>query len=216
MTMDYQGLLEQYENAGQGHVFTFFDQLSTIEQEQFLQQLSIINVSEVIKTGVKAMAHGGEIAQEEACELEPLPQEVIGDTECMSSRDTWYQKGLDLIRQNQVAVILMAGGQGSRLGSADPKGCYDIGLPSHKSLFQLQAERICRLQTLAANQDGQDAVIPWYIMTSGPTDAPTREFFKQNNYFGLKSENVIFFEQGVMPCFTLDGKFMLQEKGKVM
>ncbi|KAG1056502.1 hypothetical protein G6F42_028814 [Rhizopus arrhizus] len=82
------------------------------------------------------------------CQLEPLPTDVIGDV--ASNREEWCKLGMSLIQQNQVAVILMAGGQGTRLGSAEPKGCYDIGLPSHKSLFQLQAERICRLQTLAA------------------------------------------------------------------
>jgi UDP-N-acetylglucosamine/UDP-N-acetylgalactosamine diphosphorylase len=211
MTMDYQGLRENYEHAGQGHVFTFFEQLSSKEKEDFLHQLSKIDVEQVTKTGKEAL-EGHEIVT--GCQLEPLPKGVIG--EALEKHDEWYQLGLDLIKQNQVAVILMAGGQGTRLGSADPKGCYDIGLPSQKSLFQLQAERIYRLQKLAASVDGQDAVIPWYVMTSGPTDKPTRDFFAQHDYFGLKSENIIFFEQGVMPCFTLEGKFMLEGKGKVI
>ncbi|KAI9483950.1 MAG: nucleotide-diphospho-sugar transferase [Benjaminiella poitrasii] len=210
MTMDYEGIRETYEKNGQGHVFTFFNQLSTVEQEEFLLQLSKVNVEDVTKIGKKAM----EAHEIPGSQFEPLPEDFIGEVK--ENREGWYRVGLDLIRKNQVAVILMAGGQGTRLGSPDPKGCYDIGLPSHKSLFQLQAERICRLQQLAA-ETGKDeeVVIPWYIMTSGPTDKPTRDFFEKNNYFGLKPENVIFFEQGVIPCFSHDGKFMLEAKGKL-
>jgi len=114
--------------------------------------------------------------------------------------------------------LLMAGGQGTRLGSSAPKGCYDIGLPSHKSLFQYQAERIARLQTVAEKECGKPAgsvIIPWYVMTSGPTRRETEEFFVKNRYFGLDSKNVIFFEQGTLPCLTMEGKVILDTPSHV-
>ncbi|KAI8087521.1 UDP-N-acetylglucosamine diphosphorylase [Thamnidium elegans] len=205
--MNYEIIFEKYKKAGQEHVFKFFNELNKIDQEVFLRQLSQVEVDQVSVLIQQAMSHK---LTQDANKLEPLPQDVID-----SSHSQWYQTGLQLIAENKVAVILMAGGQGTRLGSQIPKGCYDIGLPSHKSLFQLQAERIKRLQTLASSSYGKNSIIPWYIMTSGPTDVPTRQFFKQHDYFGLSKQNVLFFKQGVLPCFDLQGKFMLEEKGKL-
>ncbi|KAJ2839769.1 UDP-N-acetylglucosamine pyrophosphorylase [Coemansia sp. 'formosensis'] len=119
-----------------------------------------------------------------------------------------------LIRANKVAVILLAGGQGTRLGSSEPKGCYDIGLPSGKCLFEIQAERIRRLQQIAS-VGGASATIPWLVMTSGPTSVATKKKFADSNYFGLSADDVFFFNQGVLPCFDLDGKFMLEKPGKL-
>ncbi|GAA5800478.1 hypothetical protein HPULCUR_005908 [Helicostylum pulchrum] len=191
----------------QEHVFKFFNELNKTDQEIFLTQLSQVDIDQVSVLIQQAMSHK---LTQDIDQLEPLPQNVMDIV-----HPQWYQTGLQLIAENKVAVILMAGGQGTRLGSQDPKGCYDIGLPSHKSLFQLQAERIQRLQALASSFYSKNSIIPWYIMTSGPTDIPTRQFFKQHNYFGLSKQNVLFFKQGVLPCFDLQGKFMLEEKGKV-
>ena len=120
--------------------------------------------------------------------------------------EEWRQVGLKAIANGEVGVLLMAGGQGTRLGSYAPKGCYDIGLPSHKSLFQYQAERIARLQIVAARECGGEegkVVIPWYVMTSGPTRGETEAFFHKHNFFGLDPANVIFFEQGASPVCRL-------------
>lgn len=197
--MNYKQIYQKYKEAGQEHVFTFFDQLTDKEKENFLVHLSLIDpkqVTEIYQTAISPSS---------PCQLEPIDQENVSHSDSQ-----WYEQGLNIISKNQVAVILMAGGQGTRLGSFHPKGCYDIGLPSHKSLFQLQAERIIRLQQLANN-----AIIPWYIMTSDQTHDLTVKFFLNHSFFGLLKENVIFFKQGEMPCFDLQGKLILQEKNKL-
>jgi UDP-N-acetylglucosamine/UDP-N-acetylgalactosamine diphosphorylase len=199
--MSIDTLQKRYEAAGQGHLFNFWSVLTEQQQEDLKIQLEALNIERVNRIYAKAIASEAEVlnpsAQSES--IEPLPKSASEPVTDPAKTKAWRQIGLEAIARGEVGVLLMAGGQGTRLGSSAPKGCYDIGLPSHKSLFQYQAERIARLQTVAEIESSKPAgsvVIPWYIMTSGPTRRDTEGFFKTNSYFGLDSKNVIFFEQG--------------------
>ncbi|ERS96862.1 UDP-N-acetylglucosamine pyrophosphorylase [Sporothrix schenckii 1099-18] len=211
-SVDVAELRQKYTAAGQGQVFTFYDSLSAAEQADLVKQLALFDPTRINELAKEAL-HPTPPADSGPAVLEPLPESAtasILDSDASAIAD-WYKAGLELISQNKVGVVLMAGGQGTRLGSSAPKGCYDIGLPSSKSLFQIQAERILKIQQLA----GANAVVPWYIMTSGPTRGPTEAFFVENKYFGLDKANVLFFEQGVLPCISNEGKILLEAKGKV-
>lgn len=88
-----------------------------------------------------------------------------------------------------------------------------MGLPSHKSLFQVQAERLQRVQQLAATACGSSgAAVPlrWYIMTSQFTHDDTVSHFEKNGYFGLSKDQIMFFQQGFLPCLTESGEAMRQ------
>ncbi|KAJ3334356.1 UDP-N-acetylglucosamine pyrophosphorylase [Blyttiomyces sp. JEL0837] len=190
------------------------------ERETLISQLKQVDVARV--NNIFQVATSAPPSAAETAALSPLPPSSFDSviTADASKVAQWREAGLKLIAQNKVGVILLAGGQGTRLGSSAPKGCYDIQLPSHKSLFQLQAERIVRIQKVAAEEHPSlvpagGVQVPWYVMTSGPTRAPTETFFKQNNYFGMNPANVIFFEQGVLPAFTNDGKIFLETKGSL-
>lgn len=211
-------LQDKYAKAGQEQVFAFYDELSTEEKAGLFERLKSFDPKYINEITEKALhpppsSHDGQEAT-----LEPLPDTATASI--LDSKDediqSWYSSGLELVSKGQVAVVLMAGGQGTRLGSSDPKGCFNIGLPSQKSLFQIQAERIWKVQQLAEKQSGKkDIVIPWYVMTSGPTRRPTEQFFEDHKYFGLNKDDVLIFEQGVLPCISNEGKILLESKAKV-
>ena len=212
-------LREKYDKAGQEHVFAFYDELDISGKAFLFDQLSTFDPDRINTLADKALKPTK--SSDEPPSLEPLPDSATASLldAPQDKKDEWYKSGLGQISENKVAVVLMAGGQGTRLGSSDPKGCFDIGLPSKKSLFQVQAERIKKVQELAAKHAGleseKEPIVPWYIMTSGPTRKPTEKFFQDNEYFGLEKENVIIFEQGVLPCISNDGKILLESKSKV-
>ncbi|KAJ2875905.1 UDP-N-acetylglucosamine pyrophosphorylase [Coemansia asiatica] len=206
-------LKKRFADASQEHVFKFFNDLDDESAAAFFEQLSAIDIERCNDFFDRTVRNPQTC--EEAAVLEPLPSEsfssTLPGTSSSEDVDKWHAEGMRLIRENKVAVILLAGGQGTRLGSSAPKGCYDIGLPSGKSLFSIQADRIRRLQNIA----GEGATIPWLVMTSGPTSAATQKTFADNAYFGLNAEDVFFFNQGVLPCFDTEGKILLESTGRV-
>jgi UDP-N-acetylglucosamine/UDP-N-acetylgalactosamine diphosphorylase len=214
----YSLLHKRYENAQQEQVFAFYDELDVAGKAALYDQLSNIDpdhINGIFEKAVHPPKSGGDDGDPI---LKPLPDSATASILDSKAEDieSWYSSGLEIIANGKAAVVLMAGGQGTRLGSSAPKGCFDIGLPSKKSLFQIQAERIWKVQQLAEKKHGKtNVVVPWYVMTSGPTRGPTEKFFEEHNYFGLSKENVTIFEQGVLPCISSEGKILLETKAKV-
>ncbi|XP_067654818.1 UDP-N-acetylhexosamine pyrophosphorylase-like [Haliotis asinina] len=215
--MDIDGLRSTLNKYGQGHLLRFWDGLSAEDKEHFYKELTSIDYEEVTTFYKNAQEFLNSAAQKIDDHLQPLSSEVCGsssktDPETLHS---YGKNGLAAVSENKVAVLLLAGGQGTRLGVPYPKGMYNVGLPSKKTLYQIQAERILSVQNLGKKQTGNSGVIPWYIMTSEHTMEPTREFFAKNNYFGLQKDNVVLFEQSLLPCFSFDGEIILQSPSKL-
>src|SRR5262249_9454643 len=116
----------------------------------------------------------------------------------------------EALRRGEVAALVVAGGQGSRLGFEHPKGLYPIGPVSDKSLFQIHAEKVLALQRR------HKAAVPFLVMTSPATHAETEQFFSEHSYFGLPVEEVYFFSQGTMPALDLaTGRLLLEAPGRL-
>lgn len=120
------------------------------------------------------------------------------------------QTGRNAISNCSVGVIILSGGQGTRLGFSGPKGLYDIGLPSGKSIFQLHIERVSKIRELCRKENGDLPSIPIYIMTSDLNHGIIMDFFSENSYFGYPSTDIFFFEQALELCLSKDGKIIVE------
>ncbi|EJS44354.1 qri1p [Saccharomyces arboricola H-6] len=203
-----------FVDAGQSQLFQNWDSLPRKDQEELLSNLKQISSTRAPTRLLEDCQNAIKFSQTNsssdiAVDVKPLPstsyESLIGNS---SKENEYWQAGMEAIGKGEVAVILMAGGQGTRLGSSQPKGCYDIGLPSKKSLFQIQAEKLIRLQDMIEDKKVE---IPWYIMTSGPTRAATEAYFQKHDYFGLNGGQITFFNQGALPAFDLNGEHFLMK-----
>lgn len=227
---------ERLAKYGQEHLVRHWDELSEEHRRHLADDIEQLNLAELADffaratSSLEAEANGsGGDAADDAVKLDarlrPIPdaQLLHAARTTAAERRAYEERGLREIAAGRVGVVLMAGGQGTRLGFAHPKGMFNVGLRSQKTLFQIQAERILRLQRMAADLVGNGGAdggggggrITWYIMTSEHTREPTAAFFREHRYFGMRAEDVQLFEQGSLPCFGFDGRILLDERHQV-
>jgi UDP-N-acetylglucosamine/UDP-N-acetylgalactosamine diphosphorylase len=193
---------------GQGHLLRFWDELSPDEREQLvadLEQIPLEPLSRLIDSHVR-----NKPAAELPHSIEPVPYYPLRpDIDLVGKYADAVKAGTSLIRRNKVAVLTVAGGQGSRLGFDGPKGAFPVSPVKNKTLFQLFAEFIRGARRRYGSQTR------WYIMTSPLNDADTRAFFAAHDHFGLPADDVAFFVQGQMPALSPDGRILLDQKHRV-
>jgi UDP-N-acetylglucosamine/UDP-N-acetylgalactosamine diphosphorylase len=195
------------EAAGQHHLFAWWSDLDRAERASLLEQVDSIEFPLLESLVNDLVIHP---KKEQATTLEPaliipIPGSEAEQRECKIARD----HGEALLREGKVAPLVVAGGQGTRLGFQGPKGAFPIGPVSNKCLFAFFAERI-----LAAKRR-YGPTVPWLIMTSLANDVETRKFFQENDFFGLVPEQVHFFVQGTMPAVDEFGKILLASRHEI-
>lgn len=124
--------------------------------------------------------------------------------EIESRRDEFRQKGLDAVRACKVGAILLAGGQGTRLGFDKAKGMFNIGVNKELYIFE---QLIANLKKVT---DEAGVWVPLYIMTSEKNDAQTRAFFEEHAFFGYHPDYVKFFVQEMVPAVDFDGNVLVE------
>lgn len=215
--MSLSEIREILRDCQQEQLLDFWDELSVEEQEEFLKQLSTIDFQYANKIFQRSQTGKKEQTKHLDSQLQPVPIDQFESEMGIEPDilDNYRKRGLKEISENHVGVLLLAGGQGTRLGVSYPKGMFPIELPSGKCLYQIQAERIRRLMEMARDETGKSGRITWYIMTSQATYTATRDFMHKHHYFGLNKEDVLFFNQGLLPAFSFEGKMFLEEKNSV-
>jgi UDP-N-acetylglucosamine/UDP-N-acetylgalactosamine diphosphorylase len=202
MRTEADELRQRLQEHGQEHVLAWWDQLAEAERRELTAQLRMLPL-EQLRT---LHAQGGKTCElPSADRIEPIPV-VSLDADDRAAR----RCGEGVLRRGEVAALVVAGGQGSRLGFDQPKGMYPIGPVTHKSLFQLHAESMLAL----GRRHGWP--VPLLVMTSPATYVETRAFFAEQRYFGLAPEEVFLFCQGTMPALDrATGRLLLESPGRL-
>ena len=198
----YEEAVTKLESCGQDHVLEYWKGLSRKEREALLLQIEKIK-PENVRYCVEALKKGGETLDNSSGKA-PEVAELAGP-----ELEKAIEAGEMELKAGRVAALLVAGGQGSRLGYEGPKGCYPIGPMTNRPLFYFHARKILA-RTITYGKP-----VPFYVMTSEANNAATVECFEENDYFGLDPENVFFFTQGMWPGMTKDGKIILDKPGHI-
>jgi len=193
--MSEQELRSLAQKHGQGHIFQWWDELDKDKRARLLEQVRTVDfdlVDEFRRTIVQERKPLGTL-------LPSVPTPLPGPIERVEA------VGWEALARGEVAAVVVAGGQGTRLGYDRPKGMYPLSPIRRASLFQIFAESV-----LARARFG--AVPHWIIVVSDATDAQTQEFFAENRFFGLPRERVHFIKQGNNPSVDLQGRLILKSK----
>jgi UDP-N-acetylglucosamine/UDP-N-acetylgalactosamine diphosphorylase len=195
---DIEALRRTLDAHGQSHLLGFYDELSESHQQLLRGQLEAVDFDAVGRWADAYVRNKPTVKIPENIE----PPEIIpygGGGQAAQAR----ARGEQLLAAGKVAVFTVAGGQGTRLGYEGPKGCLPATPVVNKPLFRLFAE------TIRAAAIRHDATIPWYILTSPTNDTATQAHFRQNDFWGLSSKDVVFVTQGTMPAIDFNGRLML-------
>jgi UDP-N-acetylglucosamine/UDP-N-acetylgalactosamine diphosphorylase len=202
--IDENKIKDSFASIGQEQIFRFWGELNRTERSILLNQLEKIDPLE---------------CQDAWKEINLLPPPVIKLTPPHAIRSTdpldtglvsMHESGEEMLAKGKVAAFTVAGGQGTRLGHNGPKGTFPCTPIKKHSLFQHFAENL----SFFTKRYGKCP--RWFIMTSQENHTQTRKYFEKNQFFGLDKNRVTFFQQGMMPAFSMDGKILLQEKNQLV
>ena len=197
--MNYSEALQKLESCGQEHLLKYYEELSDAEKKALLEQIELTDFA-VIEQGKS----GESIKKGVISPLESLELDAIN-----ANKEEYTNMGIDAIKAGKVAAVLLAGGMGTRLGSDDPKGMYNIGKTKDVYIFQRIVENLMDVVKVVEKE------IYLFVMTSDKNHTKTVNFFKEHNYFGYNENYVKFFMQEMAPATDYEGKVYMESKSQI-
>lgn len=194
--MNYIQKLIKYK---QEHLLYFENELTNEERENLHKQIENLDFS-YLEELKKEQRKSSNI-------ITPIKAMTIN--EISTKKQNFENIGLSLLNKQKVGALLLAGGMGTRLGSDKPKGMFNIGKTKDVYIFQRLIENTLKVVEKCGKP------IPFFIMTSEKNNDATIQFFEEQNYFGYNKNYIRFFIQDMAPCVDLNGKVLLEEKGKI-
>ncbi len=191
---------EKLAQYGQEHVLKYYEELSVGEKQALLEQIEATDMSIL-----EACKHKEDLAKKG--EITPLAAMQLDEIE--ANKDSFAKTGVEAIAAGKVGAVLLAGGMGTRLGSDDPKGMYNVGVTRDLYIFE------CLIHNLMDVVEQVGAWVHLFVMTSDKNNDATIQFLKEHDYFGYNGEYVHFFKQEMAAATDYNGKIYLEEKGKL-
>ena len=198
--MTFEAAFEKLKTYGQEHVLKYYDSLSDSEKNSLLEQIDSTDFSVI-----SCLERKGELGKKGT--ISPLPAMQIEEIE--AQKEHFRKTGLEAIKAGKVGAVLLAGGMGTRLGSDDPKGMYNIGITREVFIFQRLIDNLMEVVKEAGTW------IPLYVMTSDKNHLATTSFLKEKEYFGYHPDYVFFFQQEMAPATDYQGKIFLEKPYKM-
>ena len=197
--MTYEEARKKMSAIGQEHIFKYYDELDEEQKAALIKQVEETDFSVLGKIGKGASDKRGSFS----------PLAAMQRPEIEAREKELYDVGIKTIKAGKTAALLLAGGMGTRLGSDNPKGMYDIGITKHVYIF----ERI--ITNLLDTVKAADTWIRLFVMTSEKNHDATVKFFKEMNYFGYKADRIVFFKQDMAPACDYNGKLYMEAKDRI-
>lgn len=197
--MTYREAAEKLCWCGQQHILQYFEELSETEKNELLEQIELTDFSVIEQGKSGAVSKKGVISPLASLELDEI-------SEC---KERFTEIGTKAIQEGKVAAVLLAGGMGTRLGSDDPKGVYNIGKTKDVYIFQRIVENLMDIVKMTQTD------IYLFVMTSDKNHTKTVSFFKEHNFFGYKEEYVKFFMQEMAPATDYEGRVYMESKSRI-